>query len=325
MLPYVHRLRQQGYRCDVAYSFPEKYGEFRWLGWRGSQLVKRLVRHGHAAWAKWRAYDSIVIEREVFDSENFEIEQQLAALPAKLILDLDDGVFLRYPHKFSKVIPLCDEVIVGSRILEDAVRPLAQTTTVIPTVIDLDTHPFHPESQFPRPPRIGWIGTDSNVTYLSEILDVVCELQQSRNVPLRIITGRRESIEALKPSGCHIEFCRWSPQTATQDLSTCTIGIMPLPNDEWQQYKCGCKLLQYLAIGIPSVASQVGVNQEILEPGVNGFLCQTPADWHRHLTNLLDNEFQRHQFAAAGRRTVEAGYALDVHVDRFREVVFPSR
>ena len=94
ILPYLPFLEAAGHECHVAYSFPQKYDYFPAIGWRLSQALKRAVRHWHAFSASWRHYDAIVIEREVFDDDSWNIEAKLRRATGRLVLDVDDGVFL---------------------------------------------------------------------------------------------------------------------------------------------------------------------------------------------------------------------------------------
>jgi glycosyltransferase involved in cell wall biosynthesis len=91
---------------------------------------------------------------------------------------------------------------------------------------------------------------------------------------------------------------------------------MPLPDTPWMRGKCGYKLIQYMACGLPVVASPVGVNADIVEHGVNGFLVETPDDWSRALKTLIGNPDLRRQMGAAGRKRVEERYSLQVYGPR---------
>jgi glycosyltransferase involved in cell wall biosynthesis len=107
-----------------------------------------------------------------------------------------------------------------------------------------------------------------------------------------------------------IEFVRWNKESEIDDLMELDIGLMPLPDTEWAHGKCGFKILQYMALGIPTVASAVGVNSDIIDHGVDGLLCADAEEWKTNLTRLLSQSELRETFRSAGRRKVESRYSV---------------
>ena len=120
--------------------------------------------------------------------------------------------------------------------------------------------------------------------------------------------------------GVEIEFRSWDFQREVADLQDATIGVMPLEDTEWARGKCGLKLLQYLAVGVPSVASPVGVNRDIIANGENGFLAATEQEWYERLEILCRQPQLRARMGQAGRRTVEERYSLAVWGPRLADV-----
>jgi glycosyltransferase involved in cell wall biosynthesis len=114
-----------------------------------------------------------------------------------------------------------------------------------------------------------------------------------------------------------VEILPWSEETEVALLQTCDVGIMPLPDEPWTRGKCGFKMIQYMACGLPVVASPVGVNKEIVEHGVNGFLAVTNDEWLTALSTLRDNPELRRKMGAAGRRKVEEKYCLQVTAPQY--------
>jgi glycosyltransferase involved in cell wall biosynthesis len=96
-------------------------------------------------------------------------------------------------------------------------------------------------------------------------------------------------------------------------FNTCDVGVYPLADDEWSRGKCGFKAIEFMACGVPVVAAAVGVNREIVEDGVNGFLASTEDEWVEKLGRLLADPQLRRRFGEAGRRTIEERYSLRVH------------
>src|SRR5690606_24850427 len=98
----------------------------------------------------------------------------------------------------------------------------------------------------------------------------------------------------------NFEFIPWKEESEINDLLMIDIGIMPLKDDDWSEGKCGFKLIQYLSLGIPAVASPVGVNKVIIDEGVNGFLCRTKEEWQNALTKLVTDSRLRKKAGTAG-------------------------
>ncbi len=105
----------------------------------------------------------------------------------------------------------------------------------------------------------------------------------------------------------------WALDDEVRLFNTCDVGIYPLADDEWSRGKCGFKAIEFMACGVPVVAAAVGVNREIVEDGVNGFLAATDDEWVEKLARLIADRELRRRFGEAGRRTIEARYALHVH------------
>jgi glycosyltransferase involved in cell wall biosynthesis len=313
---YLPHLQQLGFRCSIANSFPEKYDYFPLIGWRCSRFLKRLVRRWHLLQIRWTQPDLVVLERELFDEPTDEFEQKLRRLSSRLVLDIDDGIFLRYPEKFERLTRMCDGVIAGNALLRDYARALNSRVVVIPTCVDIDLYPQVVHAETPKDRTvIGWIGTPSNIPQLSLVLPALRTLSQQSAIELRIVTSGRECLSSLDTSGIDFRFIPWNASTAVDEIRQFDIGVMPLnDDDEWNRYKCGLKLIEYMAVGIPAVASSVGVNSEIVASGINGFLAATPADWVDHLSRLTADGALRHRIGRAGRSTVISRYSIQSSV-----------
>ena len=160
------------------------------------------------------------------------------------------------------------------------------------------------------------MGTTVNLSFLKTVAPALKRLAQLCSFELRLIAGECHPLKEIDLSGVNVRFLPWNPHTEVAEMAHFDVGIMPLRDDEWSRYKCGLKLLQYMALGIPGVASPVGVNAEIIQPGINGFLAADDDAWVSGLHALLADAPRREQMGAAARRTVEEKYSLDVNVPR---------
>lgn len=319
--PFIRRLRAAGDRCDVAYSFPEKYSEFKAIGWRASQYLKLNVRRFHALLAKVRHYDAIVIEREVFDNDSSEIEQKLRRATGRLILDVDDGVFLRHPEKFDTIARLADVAIAGNAELEAYLASRCPRVVRIPTCVEMDAYSGKLDTDHERP-VVGWMGTTHNVPFLAVAASALREVACSIPFRLLVVSADDCRLGEVDLDGVDVEFRRWSASTEVADLQAMDIGLMPLPDDQpWMKYKCGLKLLQYMAVGVPGIASPIGINTEILDGGCGGRLATDHASWVNALHELLGDAELRRRLGHFGRQRVIDHYSVERYFPMVRDVL----
>jgi glycosyltransferase involved in cell wall biosynthesis len=177
---------------------------------------------------------------------------------------------------------------------------------VIPTCVETTVWAPSTRPRRDGPPVIGWIGTPTTTPYLMGLQDVLGALAKEQEFVLRV-SG---SVSPIEMRGVRIENEPWSLQREIELFNTCDIGVYPLPNDEWTLGKCGFKAIQFMACGVPVVASPVGVNNQIIEDGVSGLLANSEADWRDALRALLTDAELRRRIGSAGRRRIEASYSL---------------
>ena len=317
VLQLVPHLRAAGHRCTVACSFPQKYDSLEWLGFRPSQWLKRAVRYAHLWRTRVARYDAVILERELFHDPTWDMERRFRKAAGTLVLDVDDAVFLNHPEKFPHLVEMSDLVIAGNRHLADWLAPLSDRVVVIPTCVDLDAYQPRPAACAANRPVIGWMGTAGNVAYLDVAVPALSSLARRYDFELRVIAGDRGVLDRLPLDGVDVRFVRWNPATEAIDIQDFDIGLMPLTDDDWSRYKCGLKLLQYMAVGVPGVASPVGVNAEIIESGKNGFLARTPEEWESSLSRLLADAQLRRDLGQAARKTVEDRYSIAANLPRW--------
>lgn len=322
MLPLAHRLREQGHACTLSHSYPEKYDYFPRLGFRPSQWLKRTLRRVDLLRVRLGRYDAVILERELFDNPTWDLEAALRRVAKTLVLDIDDGVFLKFPEKFERLLELADLVVVGNRLLAEWAAAADRPVVIIPTCIDTEDYRPGPRTGAAgRLPVIGWMGTAGNVAYLRELATPLRNLARRHEFELQVIAGERGILDELPLQGVRVVFRKWEPATEAIDIRDFDIGVMPLSDDPWSRYKCGLKLLQYMAVGVPGVASPVGVNSDIVEPGINGYLAATAEEWESSLGSLLESPELRQRMGQAARQTVEQRYSLAVNLPRWLDAV----
>ncbi len=257
--------------------------------------------------------------------------EMLARWPGKpVVFDFDDAIFHNYDlhpnpfirrilaHKLRTTIRGSELALCGNAYLADYARPFCNRVEIVPTVLDTQIYGFRPAGRRPVntsfevrhdfATHIGWIGTPSTWTqYMLPMMPLLSDVAAQNRA--RIVTVGAGSTAALDPFFDHLA---WTEDTEVARIQDADIGIMPLTETPWARGKCGYKLIQYMACGIPVVASPVGVNADIVEHGVNGFLASTEAEWRTALTMLARDPALRRRMGIEGRRKVEQHYSLQV-------------
>ncbi|MBE7442720.1 MAG: glycosyltransferase family 4 protein [Flavobacteriales bacterium] len=270
--------------------------------------------------------DIIFIQRECFMLGTSFFERRFAKSGAKVIFDFDDSiwlqnvseanktfVWLKNPNKTSKIIKCSYLVIAGNEYLANYALKYNKNVVIIPTTID--TNEYYKNSS-PKNDKvtIGWSGSITTIQHFEYALPFLKELKNKFGnlIEFKVIGDANYVNEDLSIKGI-----AWNKETEIRDLSTFDIGIMPLPDDEWANGKCGLKGLQYMALEIPTIMSPVGVNTEIIQDGVNGFLANSNEEWFAKLESLILSEDLRVKLGKAGRQTVIKKYSVVANKDYF--------
>jgi glycosyltransferase involved in cell wall biosynthesis len=242
-------------------------------------------------------------------------ERLLARLGYQLIIEFDDAIYLTWGHrwKMPTLLAMASGAIVGNEVLAQYARRYATQVFVVPTVVD--TQRFIPVKRGARwigtttenPITVVWIGLAYNLGYLDIVAPVLKEMQDKGLIKFRVVCSCPPRLPGLM-----VEFRAWRLEQEVELLQDCHIGIMPLPNTEWAKGKCALKLLQYMSVGMATVASPVGVNREIISDGETGYLAVTEQDWRDRLTRLCQDAALREQMGRAARTTVEERSSLHV-------------
>ncbi len=312
--PFVKQFNNHGHTCAIAHSFPEKYEHYKWIGFRLSQYLKRGTRAWHWLAAYFREFDIIYVEREIFDTDQIDMEIKFRSICQRMVLDIDDAVFLRYPKKFDKLLPMADLVVCGNRFIQDYVRPTNKSSICIPTCIDLDNYTSTVSHSTTTHPVVGWMGTSGNLNNLQVAATALRTVAKEIPFTLQIVVPDIATLQRLDLQGVSIDHRKWTAETEIDLLMKMSVGLMPLlQQDNWNQYKCGAKLLQYLAVGVPGIATPVGINADILDRNLSGILATTTDQWTVALRELLNQPATRQQMGEHGRALVCESYSIQAN------------
>lgn len=273
-------------------------------------------------------HDLVYVFREAALLGPAWFERRIARSGVPMVFDFDDAVFvaykspsngylsyLKFPGKTATICRLSAHVMAGNQYLADYALKQNQNVTIIPTTIDTDSYLPAPRDAEPGSITIGWSGSFSTVQHLDTIREVLQELARSEKFKLRVIGTPNYEL-----SGVDVEALQWRSETEIEDLQKIDIGLMPLPDEDWSRGKCGLKALQYMALGIPTICSPVGVNSTIIQDGENGFLADRKDEWIAKLKELIHSAELRRRLGDAGRLTVEKGYSARSQAPRVLEV-----
>lgn len=321
MFQYEPALRGLGINVKYSPFFSNEYLTLIYGGQRArasviSAYLRRLLQMGAGFSA-----DLLWIEKEALPWVPFLIERAFIPKSSPIVMDYDDAVFHRYDlhpsffvrrllaSKIDRLMAVSDLVIAGNAYLAARAEAAgARHVEIVPTVVDLEAYRPAVARPVSDSGTIGWIGTPSTWTeFLAAMMPLLLDVVGREG-------GRVMAVGAGRSATSHPLFDNlpWSEDTEITQIQAMDIGIMPLTDTPWARGKCGYKLIQYMACGLPVVASPVGVNAEIVEHGVNGFLASSETEWREALASLLCDPVLRQKMGAAGRQKVEKEFSLQV-------------
>jgi glycosyltransferase involved in cell wall biosynthesis len=297
------------------------------LGRKLAYVSRRFARR-FSVISSVRKFDAVYVFREaaLLGPPIFEWLIKRARIP--MVFDFDDAIFvsyrspsngylsyLKFAAKTKTICRMASHVMVGNPYLAEYARQFNPRVTMIPTTIDTGKYTL----QVKEPavvPVIGWTGSFSTVQHLDTLAGALQKLAKRDRFRLRVIGTPEYRLE-----GVEVEAVFWRSETEVDDLRQIDIGVMPLPDDAWSKGKCGLKALQFMALGVPTVCSPVGVNTDIIQDGENGFIAGTEDEWVEKLSQLLRSIELRRRLGLAGRATVEQRYSAIAQAPRVYEVL----
>ncbi len=308
---FVHRfgplaplLKSQGVHFD-SFVVPKEFAS-RW------SLFRSLAE-----------YDLVIISRKLFCWLELSYIRHVTK---RLVFDFDDAImYTKQPRSrlrssgreklFRRTVSQADHVVCGNEYLRLQTEKACQATTVIETPVDLKRYLLRPNLPSDKV-VMGWIGSASTSRYLEAKLPLLDKiLRRYKNVSLKVVSDKAVSYPEMD-----ITNESWSKQSELAHLQSFDIGLMPLEDDKWTRGKCGFKLLQYFAVGTPAVASPVGINSQIIEDGVCGFLASSDQQWLDRIGQLIQNQDLRRSMGLSGRRRVEQLYSSEQLTPKYLEI-----
>lgn len=283
-----------------------------------SSIVKRFL---FLFLLKKREYHALVIEKELFPNIPYFIEAFL--LKGKTyFLDFDDYVGFSYKtdklkklifsDKLNKLVANSALTTVGNRWYFSEFRK--GRLAYLPTVIDINDYCIQKKNKETN--TIVWVGSPYTAKYLKLIEPVLINLIKEIPFTLKIIGGDIELDKSIP-----VIRVNWSEVSENEEIASCDIGIMPLEDTLWEKGKCGFKLIQYMASGLPVIGSSLPANEEIIINGETGFIARTENEWFDFLKSLLLNPKEAYLMGKKGRKRVEEHYSYQLWGDKYVSLI----
>lgn len=328
---FLPLLRELGIESDVITIYPDEFFNVQGGIVPSSKLVKSLnfgyyLVRGMAQRLKAviaaGKYDAVFVQRDPFPKLLFKLLQRQNP---RIVYEFEDAfestnpflkqrsalhrALLEYQRGLYKnMVAESRHVIASNALCAEEARPVNPNVTVLCEPIDLTRYRNLPPKSPSRELVIGWIGSPSTTSFLHfarEPLKALCA--QYPNLVLRVVGAG----DHLDMPGVRVDKRKWTKETEVAELRSFDIGIMPLNSDPFYRAHLGHKMIQYMAVGIPVVASHTDINATVVEDGVNGYLVKDDAEWVARLSELLNDAPQRERLGEAGRQLVEARFALE--------------
>ncbi len=305
VLQYMPYLKEQGIEATVS-RFPK--GFFKKL-----KLFKSLNK-----------YDILFIQRKRYPILWLKLIRKNAR---KIVYDFDDSIMHRSSKRanhnlkkrakmFKDMVNAADHVIAGNRYLKEKTTPYTRNITIIPTPINMAAYPQKKYSDNNDSIILGWIGATGSIHYLEKMKSLFNILGKSfDNLKLKIVCNTFFDCENME-----VEKKIWNEKDEVADIQSFDIGLMPLMDDPWSHGKCGLKILQCFAVGVPVVCSPAGVNKEIVKDGVHGFWANTQEEWIEKLKTLIKDHDLRKRMGMEGRKKVIEHYSVEANAPKMLKV-----
>jgi len=334
---YFPFFKANGWDCHLSYLISEEDDKFFYKPGNFFKKIGVLIRSIKTRWKDLKKaddYDIIFIQREAFMLGSVYFEKQFSKSKAKVIFDFDDAIwfmdvsegnkkfkFLKNPEKTEKIISLSDIVFAGNQYLANYAKKKNANVIIIPTTIDTEKHKRSMPYAGNEKICIGWSGSITTIKHFEYAIPILRKIKKKYGDKVYFkVMGEPN----YKNDELNIQGIPWTSATEVDVLSSFDIGIMPLPDDEWAKGKCGLKGLSYMALEIPTILSPVGVNTEIIQDGVNGFLATDEEEWIEKLSLLIESEELRKNLGIKARKTVIERYSIEsqkeVYIKHFQQL-----
>ena len=282
-----------------------------------NSIIRRIIHIKNI-----KDFDLVVIYREALPFKSTFFENYIAKKKIPMVYDFDDAIwvkdvsevnkkisFFKDEKKIEKILPLCKYITCGNEYLANFALKFNSNVVIIPSTVDTDIYKPIQKNNKNSTVKIGWVGSHTTIKHFELISDVYLELKTkyNNNVEFVVIGDENYKNEKLNLQGK-----KWENDKEVQLFNSFDIGVMPLPNNDWTKGKCGMKGLLYMSVGLPTVMYNVGMNKDIINDGINGFLPTGNKEWIDVLSKLIEDKELRKKIGDKGRETVLEKYSKNI-------------
>jgi glycosyltransferase involved in cell wall biosynthesis len=209
-----------------------------------------------------------------------------------------------------------DRVVAGNEVLAEWASRHCADVRIVPTCVEPGDYERRHSWVTADPPVLGWIGSPATESYLLDIAPALSAVHRRTGARLAMVSGSSKTPAALTPFTDKVV---WTPESV-RAIGRWDVGLMPLRDGVYERGKCGYKLLQYAASGVPAVGSPVGVNRQMLD-GMMGLAPTTTDEWIDAITTLLAEPVDRRRERAMAGLKLARAYSYDTWQGEFLDAV----
>lgn len=335
---YFERWISNGWEIDISSFMDKKMWKIVYQ--KGNTIAKITgVIRGHFRRLhdiyKIPHYDLVYVFMYVTPLLTSILERIVRIQAKRLIYDIEDNIhvhqnstslinpnpivkFLKWPGKVNYLIRAADHVITSSPFLNIDCKRITTTGCCSYVTSSLNTDRYQPKTDYSNKNTvvIGWTGTYSSKQYLDQLANVFLRLSKRVDFKLRVIGNFKYNLP-----GVNLDVVEWDIVSEISDLQSFDIGVYPLPLDNWVHGKSGLKAIQYMALGLPCVATDVGTTPLLITDNVNGRLVKTEDEWVDALEELVCDSEKRRKIGEQARIDAVSNYSLNTIGDIYDKIL----
>lgn len=322
---YFNWFKENGIQCELSNLLDEEDDKNLYAPrnyWNKFKIALNSYRKRQHDLRRIKEFDLVVIYREALITRGTSFERKVAKSGIPMMFDFDDAIwvkdmsegnkwlsFLKSSDKIHRILPLCTHITAGNEYLAEFARKYNNNVTVVPSTIDCNK--YVPDEHYDNNGKvtIGWVGSHTTVKHFELVTNVYKNLlaKYGDKIQFKVIGD-----PIYENAELGIKGLPWDNAKEVDLFNSIDIGVMPLEEDPWTKGKCGMKGLLYMSVGKPAVMSAVGMNTDIIDHGVNGFIPVGEEEWFKVLSDLIENPELRKKIGHAGRDTVLNEYSFEV-------------